>query len=311
MIVVAGLTPAWQFILQFEHLQLGEVNRAAEVVRCGSGKVLNVGLALTTLGVASRTICPLGGPARGPIIAEFDAFEADVEWIPTTSPTRVCTTLLDRRTGMTTELVENAGSLTPTELRDYRDAYAVAAAQAGVVVFTGSLPTGTAATFYRELADVTSGRIVADVRGEELLRLLEGPNKPFLVKPNREELAKTVGRDIESDELLVDAMREVNWRGAEWVVVSQGKDALWASSTTDGVYKFTPPKPEQVVNPIGCGDCLCAGIAVKFAEGADVPTAVKFGIAAAADNLRSLLPARLDMTRVNDMAATIEVRRFE
>ncbi|MGC3967071.1 MAG: hypothetical protein QM775_06770 [Pirellulales bacterium] len=117
MIAVAGLTPAWQFILEFDDFRLGEVNRAAQITRCGSGKVLNVGLALTTLGVKARTICPLGGPARRPIMTEFGGFAVDVDWINVESPTRVCTTLLDRRNGTTTELVENAGELQASELR--------------------------------------------------------------------------------------------------------------------------------------------------------------------------------------------------
>ena len=54
MIVVAGLTPAWQSILRFTKLEMGEVNRAAEVLRCGSGKVLNVGLALAALPLVPR-----------------------------------------------------------------------------------------------------------------------------------------------------------------------------------------------------------------------------------------------------------------
>ena len=39
MIVAAGLTPAWQQILRFDALRLGEVNRAVEAHWCASGKV--------------------------------------------------------------------------------------------------------------------------------------------------------------------------------------------------------------------------------------------------------------------------------
>ncbi len=46
MIVVAGLSPAWQQILSFDELRWGEVNRARSAHWCASGKVLNVGIAL-------------------------------------------------------------------------------------------------------------------------------------------------------------------------------------------------------------------------------------------------------------------------
>ena len=69
----AGLTPAWQQILVFDRLSPGEVNRAREAVWCGSGKVLNVGLAVHHLGGPSLTLAPLGGPPLLEIEREFAA----------------------------------------------------------------------------------------------------------------------------------------------------------------------------------------------------------------------------------------------
>jgi len=311
VIVVAGLTPAWQQILRFTKFELGEVNRAAEVLRCASGKVLNVGLALASLEAEARTICPVGGPAREPFADEFASLSAPVEWITTRCSTRLCTTLLDEATGTTTELVENAEPLTDEELRTYRTAYMIAAASARTAVFTGSLPAGVATSFYRDLAELTPCRIVADVRGPELTALLEGPTKPFLVKPNREELAKTVGGALNSDDELHAAMGEINRSGAEWIVVTQGKDAVWASSRDSGLWRFTPPRAAKVVNPIGCGDCLCAGIAAGLDRDADVLNSIALGIAAANDNLRSLLPARLNAAGVANLAASIKPERAD
>ena len=63
MILAAGLTPAWQQMLVFDGLRVGEVNRAREALWCASGKVLNVGIALHHLGGPSRTIALIGGPS--------------------------------------------------------------------------------------------------------------------------------------------------------------------------------------------------------------------------------------------------------
>lgn len=308
MIVVAGLTPAWQKTLRFDALQLGEVNRAAESIWCASGKVLNVGIAVARLGGNSKTICPVGGPAREAFEREFAALKIDVDWIATLEPTRVCTTLLDAATGTMTELVENARPMSAAELQAYREAYARSAANAGVAVWTGSLPVDTPKSFYRELADVTPGRVIVDARGPELLALFDGPKKPFLVKPNREELAATVGRPLVDDADLQRAMRELNDRGAEWVVVTEGPKAVWAS-TRGELYRAVPPRAAKVVNPIGCGDCLAAGMAVGLDAGRDVVEALRLGMAAASDNLGTLLPARIDKSHVDAIAGTIEVQR--
>jgi 1-phosphofructokinase family hexose kinase len=305
VILAAGLTPAWQHLLLFRSLTPGAVNRAEQVHWCASGKALNVALALHHLGASCRALSPLGGPHGESIRREFADRGIPARWVPTAAPTRVCTTLIDTTGPTITELVENAPGLTAGELDAFRGAYAEEAASAAVVVLSGSLPAGTPADFYRELLARTPGRAVLDVRGPELLGALD--RRPFLVKPNREELARTLGRGLHQDTDLFDAMAELNRRGAGWVVVTDGKRPAHARSA-EGLYRLNPP-PRPVVNPIGCGDCMAAGIAIALDQGLDPVEALRYGAAAAADNLSQLLPARLDPVRVKDLAAAIEVVR--
>ncbi len=98
--------------------------------------------------------------------------------------------------------------------------------------------------------------------GPELLELL--PLKPMVVKPNREELGKTLGKAIDSEKDLHEAMSRLNELGAQWVVTSQGPDAVWASHIGD-LHRFVPPTIDAV-NPIGCGDSMAAGIAAGLVD---------------------------------------------
>ena len=293
MILVAGLTPAWQQILSFRHFELGEVNRAYRAVVCASGKVLNVGTALYHLGVDTQTICPAGGFTGKRIQADFKQLGIPIQWIATQAPIRTCTTILDESTGKTTELVENSNPLTIDELAAYSSAFLEEARSAQVIVLTGSLPEGTPPTFFRQLLEPISAKTVLDIRGQELLEALS--QRPFLVKPNREELAKTVNRKIDTESDLLDAMAEMRQRGAEWVVVSQGSATLLALGP-DGLCRVEPPQID-VVNPIGCGDCLAAGIAAGIHQNVSMRQALEIGVRAAAENAQSLLPAR-NLTRL-------------
>ena len=306
MILSAGLTPAWQQILVFDRLCPGEVNRAREAVWCGSGKVLNAGLAAHHLGGPSLTLAPLGGPPLVEIEREFAEMGVPRRWIETEAATRVCTTLIDRSSGQITELVENGRSLSERELNAYRDAYIDEAARADVAVLIGSLPGGTPVSFYRELVAATRCPMVLDFRGEGLLSALD--LKPYVVKPNREELGQTFGRVLEDDAAMLDAMRELNRRGAQWVVVTEGAKAVWVSSL-EHVYCLVPPRIEEVVNPIGCGDSLAAGIAWATRRGDSIVDAVRFGIGAAGDNLGKLLPCRLALRSVCELAERVVVER--
>ncbi|HLU47926.1 MAG TPA: PfkB family carbohydrate kinase [Planctomycetota bacterium] len=327
MNLAVGLTPAWQHILAFDEFRLDAVNRARESHWVASGKVLNVGIALHRLGGPSKTLALVGGSPLDPIEHEFDELGVPHRFVVSSTPTRVCTTILDFGGGRSskegsagagerhgprdgrlqmTELVENARPMGEGEYERFVDAYEEEARAASIVVLTGSLPAGTPPRLYRELLERTACPAILDARGEELALALE--LEPFLVKPNREELEKTIGREIRSDSDLRDGMRELHRLGAQWVVVSQGGGVLWVSSREGDTWRLRPPVVEAV-NPIGCGDCLAAGIAWGVSRGLDVVEAVKRGIGAAVQNLQDLLPSRVDPDTVERIARTISPER--
>lgn len=306
MILVTGLTPAWQQILQFESLRLGQVNRARTAHWCASGKVFNVAIALARLGAACQCVSPVGENVHEPVAAELAEQGVEPRWVVTREPTRTCTTLIDSSNATVTELVENARPLDERELTAMTALYAAEVARASVVVLTGSLPAGTPHTFYRDLLERTPCRAILDGRGPELLAALE--QAPFVVKPNREELSATFHRSLAADDELVAAMRELNQRGARWVVVTDGSKAVWASSL-EGVFHLRPLEVEQVVNPIGCGDCLAAGLAWGLSLGHEVPHSLAIGMAAAAQNAAQLLPGRVNGGRALEQARRIVIER--
>lgn len=308
MILSAGLTPAWQQILTFDSFRFGEVNRASKALWCASGKVFNAGIAAHHLGGPSLTLAPVGGPAQGAIAAELADLGVPCNWVRTKAATRVCTTILDAATGSMTELVENGRALSAGELEEFRLAYAAQVAKADVVVLIGSLPEGTPESYYRELLEITPCQAVLDFRGQGLLSVLD--LEPLLVKPNREELARTVGDPLETDEDLLRAMRSLNERGARYVLVTQGPGAVWLSSAGEA-WRLRPPAIADVVNPIGSGDAVAATIAWAFRAGKPMLEAACMAIAAAGQNCRQLLPCRLDPTTLQAEAARVQVEAIE
>lgn len=302
MILAAGLSPALQQILRFERFDVGEVNRAAEAHWCASGKVLNAGLALHQLGADVLTLSTLGGSTGQQIATEFESTGIASRWIQCESPTRICTTILDDATGQTTELVENTRPLSGAELDAFCTQFRSAAEDADVIVISGSSPDGVPKTIWRQLLDGIDKPTICDFRGEELLAVLE--TRPTLVKPNREELGRTLNRDLSDEAALLPAMRSVNESGAEWVVITDGPRDVWMTSIEETIRLTVPPI--EVVNPIGCGDCLAAGFACGVSWGESPIDCLRLGIAAAAQNAAGLLPARLDRHTVCDVRDAIE-----
>lgn len=307
MILAAGLTPAWQQVLVFDSVTVGEVNRAVETYWFASGKVINVARALWNLKTHSRALCLLGGSSGQAIAEEFATDGIPARWIQTGTPTRVCTTLLQTSGGETTELVENAGVTTPDEIESYRRAFAEEANNASAIVLTGSLPEGVPKSFYAELLGQTEAPTILDIRGPELMAALACG--PLCVKPNLHELELTVGHDCSLEADLIAGAREICKQGAQWVLVTNGPRPSWLISNAEAI-KFTPPTI-TVVNPIGAGDCLTATLAWAIDRGETMIDAVRLAIAAASEDATLLLPARFDSSRISARAEAVQVERFE
>lgn len=307
MILAAGLSPAWQRIMVFENLQLGEVNRAREVINCASGKVLNVAIGLQSLKMPVHCLSTCGGEPALLMRKEFESLQIPATWIETVSATRTCTTIIDRASSQITELVENAEPIGADELQLWRDAFASHARDAGLLILSGSLPAGIPSRLFADLLAESEAPAILDVRRTELLAAL--PHKPLMIKPNREELEQTVSRTLKNQQDVIAAAEELRVAGAEWVVISDGADPLTVVGPEERFSVEVFPV-ESVVNPIGCGDSLTAGIAAAVYGGRPMEEAVRWGVACSAQNLQSLLPARLDYETMVTMADSLQLERI-
>jgi len=308
VIIVVGISPAYQRILSFEKLTPGEVNRASHLVECGSGKVINVARAIHAMNQKMLMLTTLGGE-RGKQIANAlnheRTFDYHAFW--TEAETRICQTL--NEPGRTTELVEECLPLTEFELRQFEEAFDLQISKADCLVLTGSVPAGVPHDFYRTLLEKTNCPTIVDAQGELLRESLAG--FPTVIKPNRAELSRTVGRELSTTGQVVTAAEELRTEGAKWVVVSDGPRPVIVVGPV-GVYVVNPGDSGSVVNPIGCGDALTAGIAIGLVteELNPVLQGTKLGVACALANLEQLLPCRLDPGRVQDLRSRLDIEMW-
>lgn len=203
MILCVGTTPTVQRTLVFERFVVDEVNRAAEVYEYASGKAVNVGRVLATLGERAMVVGFAGG-ARGEFLkADLEGRGIQTQFATCESQTRLCTTILDRSAGTTTELVENAGPVTDAECAHLEEIIELWLAAANdprldVMVFSGTLAPGVPDDFIARWA----GRgpwLVVDAKGEPLLRVLQLRHPAVVAKLNRQEFAQTIRRPLSSD----------------------------------------------------------------------------------------------------------------
>ncbi len=297
MILCLGTTPAAQRVMVFRQLSLNAVNRAALTLDGIAGKAINVAKVLKTLGQTPFVISFVGG-AHGEVLrAALASKHIEAELVAVSAPTRQCLTVIDQAAGTHTELVEESRAVTPSDFNQFFAAVRQRMAGCRAAVMSGTIAPGCPQHFYRDavrLAETVGALSVVDAQGMALAAVLEA--HPGLVKPNRTELAATLGRELKSDDEVKAAMRELCERGAQRVVVTAGRMPTLAFDGKKFAQIFPPPI--RPANPIGSGDAFTAAVVWRLLRGDDLAEACRWGTAAGAANALTLMPGELERDEV-------------
>ena len=292
--------------MRFARLNSDRVNRASETVDGIAGKSINVAKVLAALGEQPFAVGFAGGDRGRELLDALSARRIEHQFHQVEPRTRQCITLLDQSTNAVTELVEESRPVSP---HDYEALWAIVTQRLDgcrAVVMSGSLTPGAPADFYQHITEQAGkqGRLtVVDAQGAPLANALKA--RPGLVKPNREELAATVARPVETEADVIEGIREVVQRGAQRVVVTAGRNATLAS---DGGRLWRIEAPViPALNPIGSGDAFTAGLVWRLLQGQDLGEACRWATAAGAANATGLMPGELERDQVERLVKQVTV----
>lgn len=305
-ILCIGTTPAAQRVMIFRKLTPDAVNRAATTLDGVAGKAINVAKILKALGAHPVATGFLGGQRGEFLRAAMAKRHIESDFVMVKAPTRQCITVIDESAGTHTELVEESR---PVRLVDFGKFMAVVRRRIGdcrAAVMSGTIASGGPATLYRDctrLAENAGVLSVVDAQGAALIEALKA--KPGLVKPNRTELAATIGRKLKSGADVMRAMRELCERGAQRVIVTAGREPALAFDGKKFRRVITPQI--QVVNPIGSGDAFIAGVVWRLLRGDDLGEACRWGAGGGAANALTPQPGELKRKDVNRLAKEVRV----
>jgi len=282
MILCLGPTPTVQRSMIFDHFQVDEVNRAAQVSEYASGKSPNVARVLRTLGAEVLEVGFAGGDRGRFLLDDLRSANISCEFVTVDATTRLCTTIIDRTTGTATELVEESAAIESRGWEQMDRLLERVLPQAEVWVFSGSLPPGAPQDFYARwlpLAKQRSAKVIIDTRGEPLRLALKHPG--FIAKLNRDELAGTMQTDLDSTDALRKAVVQITPAGGASIVTMGGAGAL--ASDGQDVWQITPPKV-KAVSAVGSVDAFAAGLALELSRGKKLVDCLALAAACGAAN---------------------------
>ena len=256
---VVTLTPAPSVDRSYflERLTPGAVHRATQVTEEFAGKGVNVSHALNLAGTPTKAVVPLPAsewPRR--------STRSWLSFSDASATPRVSISLLEAG-GQTTKINQSAPDLSFDDWTSFvaESDKSISALQPHWVAMCGALPAlADGSTIDVEaiasLAHDTGALFALDTSGPLLARWARR-GVPDLIKPNADELAECVGRDLTTvGDVVVAAQEALGW-GVKYVVVSLGADGMVGVHGDHVVH--AQADPVKVVNTTGAGDASLAG----------------------------------------------------
>jgi 1-phosphofructokinase len=272
--------PSIDHTVELATLTRGEVHRAlAGSVEAG-GKGVNVARVLARHGHSAAAVLPSGGVDGDRLEALLAPQHVDAVTVGIAGRIRTNTTVVERD-GTTTKLNEPGPRLSAEELESLlRTVTARLTVGPDWLVASGSLTPGAPADLHAQLVRLArnSGvRSAVDTSGTALTAAVAAA--PDVLKPNLEELAELVGRELLTVGEVLAAAAGLRSRGVGEVLVSLGGGGALLV-TAEGTW-WAGGEPLVPLSTVGAGDCTLAGY--LHSEGAAphrLQTAMAWGRAA-------------------------------
>lgn len=298
--------PAIDQTVTLDRLVPGEVHRAHAVRQNAGGKGVNVASCLADWGVSVSAYGLLGSDNAAPFDALFAAKGIEDRFIRTAGATRVNLKLVDP--AGTTDINLDGLAVDAGRAEMVAATICDAAREGDLVVLAGSLPPGCPPDTYAALTErlrAIGCRVILDTSGLPLKCALETGQPPHVVKPNRDELAQMLGRDLPDLAAMVEAAATLRHGGVALVVVSMGEHgALFVSDEGALTARLAVG---ELASTVGAGDAMVAGIAAAVLEDASLERTARLATAFAVAKLGMIGPNLPTLASVHALADEVTV----
>ena len=277
MIYTLTINPSLDYVMEINELNVGQMNRSKNTYLLPGGKGINVSQVLRSLGIDNVAILPVAGFTGEKLLNLLSKKEMTYDALPlTTGDTRINVKVLAAEE---TELNAAGPEISEHEQNALMEKLTMLS-KGDYLILSGSVPSNLGDHFYAHIMEKLANKkvkIVVDTIGENFRNALT--KKPFLVKPNKEELEALFDTKAHTPAELLNLAKEVQKMGAQNVLLSKGAEGAILLTESHEVYEAAAPKGE-VVNTVGAGDSMVAGFLAGYIQTGDMEKSLKWGIAA-------------------------------
>lgn len=259
MIVTVTLNPSLDRALSVPELHPGALHRARLLRVDLGGKGINVSRALQALGLPSRIVGFAGGQTGSKLRDGLLAQGFAVSFIEVAGEIRQNITLLDESNDQYTKINEQGPAIEPSHLAALEEQVEHTVQPGDLWAFCGSLPPGAPPDLYARLITRVQAKRALAFLDTSQAPLREGMRAgPFALKVNREEAGELLGRQLQDDQSLLEAARQLQTGATRLVALTRGAQGLVLVMPGGAVIAVPPAVVAR--SPVGAGDAALAGL---------------------------------------------------
>ena len=308
MILCVTLNPCLDKTLTVPSWRPGDLVRGTGLREVVGGKGNNVSRALRRLGRVSVPVTFLGGPVGAScesMLRNDDGLDPLV--IPTAAPTRVILTVRTESSAEQTAFFDPDPAITTDEAEAmlgrideaFRD-------DVEALTLSGSSPSPATHGLFSDLIAMAQARrapVFLDTYGPALAAIWGF--WPTAIQLNRREAAAHLRKPTLDDDDAAGLLQHWHRHGVVCGIITDGPQPV-AIQLRGKRYRAIPPAIE-VVNPIGSGDSLLAGLVDGWLERRDPESLVRHALACAVANALVWDAGAIEPAEVERWADAIEV----
>ncbi|HFD1731049.1 TPA: 1-phosphofructokinase [Enterococcus faecium] len=300
---------AIDLFIETEEMHPFMVNRTKEDDIQANGKGVNASLVLKMLDFPSTALGFSAGFTGKYIEDYLQQKQIQTEFIEVPGMTRINVFTQVNQTGEEYKLVNQGPEIPQAAVHNFLNQIR-ALQEEDYLCVSGSLPRGLSPKVLIEISRICQEKgihLIIDSSDQEVMDCL--PYRPFLLKPNEEELSSWFGRKMVTDEdYFVYGQRLVEL-GAENILLSLGEKGA-ILFTKDRVFRGNSPKG-KVVNTACAGDTMLGAFLAGYMNRRPLDETLRKSIAAGSST--AFRKGLTDFLDVEELSKQIKIReeRFE
>ncbi|MGL5312985.1 MAG: 1-phosphofructokinase [Peptostreptococcaceae bacterium] len=308
MITILTFNPSIDRMYRVNTIDIGEVQRVSSVSSTAGGKGLNVTKVCKILGEEPLAMGFLGGFNGEYIKNELVKMDIKTKFTKIDQETRNCLNIIEDNL-TSTEFLEKGPAIDVDDLIKFEEDLKDILKDTKILVASGSYCQNMPLDYYKKIGFICEEhniKFILDTSGESLKVALE--SKPYLIKPNGDEIKQLLDIDVDSKEEIISAAKELLNMGAQNVCISLGKDGMIFLNNEE-VFEVTIPKV-NAVNTVGSGDSTIAGFSVAISRGYDIVDTLKFANACGISNALNVKTGFVTLEEVEKYSQLVDVKKI-